>query len=317
MLKAVQRRSYLNLDTCLRSNRTTQCEAIVDSCGAFASRERPQSCEEAAFRPADKEEPIIVCHEPEDDGHRGHTAGPQPRRELLLIAFRTGDAYRLERASSAIRRGGSAYRRAELHEGLVEIPRSARVDEVPRSVDDVPLAPGRCDIPKPEETREHTRHISVHRRRGKPVSDAGDRPGRVRSNSRERFESCDIVRDGAPVALDDYPRRRMEIPSPAVKSKALPGTKDVFVGRRREVPHGREALKEACVIRRARDDAGPLQEAFRNEDSIRIARSTPRELSAMHVEPWEKPRPHGLRRRFFHERAMSAGILNPGATGRA
>ena len=106
---------------------------------------------------------------------------------------------------------GGAEGSAQLHERLIEIPRSIPDDEAfgfaPESLRRRPVAERRIDR---EESCEHATHVAVDHRLFPTERDAADRPCGIATDSREAAASVDILGNRSVVGRNHFTHATME-----------------------------------------------------------------------------------------------------------
>jgi hypothetical protein len=193
-----------------------------------------------------------------------------------------------------------ADRRAEVHERLVEFPRSLAaprkqaLGKLPDAAFVHAVAPSSRwavsapSAPLPKDPPQHSRDIRVYCRRPSLIREARNGAGRVASHAREPHQRVGVIGNGTPVFAHDGACQPVQIRGAAVVTKSVPG--GLYLRRPcvRERSDRGEAGEEARVVLRNALDLGLLQHELRDQHAIRVAGRTPRQLPSLLSEPLEQ-----------------------------
>ncbi len=136
-----------------------------------------------------------------------------------------------------------------------------------------------------EQTREHPPCVPIDRRLRDPERDAGNRTGRVGPDPRKSSEPGGIIGKPAPVALDDLPRRAVEISGPRVVSEPLPRLQHLIQIRSRQRLDVREASQEALVEGAHGVQPRLLRHHLGDPYPVGLAAGAPRHIPLAGLEP--------------------------------
>ena len=252
-------------------------------------RERVQPRVEAVLAPYE-EYGVPSAGDDEDDGFdRDLSSGGGPR-QFPLDAVRERHALRRDWTHRTSWRPGQANGRAELHESLVPLAGRRPGHALRRQPDELaPPGPSGEIVLQTKHAGQDAGRVSIDRGDAKTERDAPDGACRVGSDSGERSQGLEARRHLASVSLDDRLGGTMEVSRAAVEPEPLPRTEHGILRCRRQRVDCRERRQEPGVIGEARFHSGPLQEDFRHENHIRVARATERKVALLLAVPGEEP----------------------------
>lgn len=139
-----------------------------------------------------------------------------------------------------------------------------------------------------KNSKEEPGDVRVDDRHPLPERKALHRTHRVRAQSLEGAEGCRVRGQPPTVFRYDFARDRVESSRTDVVSQRPPGAGRLTRSRRCQGLHRREPLKPLFVLGLDPVHLGLLQHDLRDQNLIRIAGSSPREVASVSVIPAEE-----------------------------
>ena len=214
-----------------------------------------------------------------------------------------GDRTRLTRRTT------STYRRAEVHQRLVVLPRSTRRNR--RIGQRLRLASRQ---PPPRHPREHPCDVGVDHAGVDLERKYLHRSRRVGTDARQRQQGVEARRQRAGKSLDHLTGREMQIPCPPRIPQPRPLDQHVRQTGRRERRRRRPTFEEPEPPGNHAINLGLLQHHLGHEDRERVAGSTPRQVTAHDVAPAQQ-RIEGRSRGIDHGPDRTRSAVAPAALG--
>ncbi len=185
---------------------------------------------------------------------------------------------------------------AEFHQRLVELPgvtlRYQLLGDGPDSLLDRDILGAAFDA---EDPAQDSRHIAVHQRLAPTEGDAGDGPGGVAADARQRQQILSGLGQMTAESCDNFLRGPVQIPGARVVAETLPQFDHRIETSARQLLDGREPLEKPLVVGHHRRDPRLLQHDLGDPDGIWIFGSSPRQISGIFREPVEKGLLHSER----------------------
>lgn len=139
-----------------------------------------------------------------------------------------------------------------------------------------------------EDAAEHTVHIRVDGR-GIPLErERSHRSGGIRADARECSEGVDTVGECASLLADNVPGQTMKVLGPTVVPEARPRLSDRSWPRPSQGLEGGEAVEEVMPVSFDPGDLGLLEHHLGDEDSVRIARPPPWQVTTVDAKPFQE-----------------------------
>lgn len=272
-------------------------------------RQLPQTSQQPPRRPLPQQHPTPPQHQQPILGHRSQLWQAPAIRQPTLPAPLPGHTHRPQRTPLAPRLSRHAHQRPQLHQRLIELPASARRQQLLRQRPQPSQRGRRADVgPQSKHPRQHPRHIAVHHRRPLIKRNARNRPGRVPPDTRQphqlrhrrrqgrsrgrcvrhrggRPPDAPGCRSGAMDAADQDLRGAMQVARARVVTQPLPHLQHPLDRRRRQRRQRRKRRQPAPVILAHRLDPRLLKHHLTDPDTIRVARVAPRQRAPVLAIP--------------------------------
>ena len=192
----------------------------------------------------------------------------------------------LDRADFRLRIQRRTDARAQIHQRLIEVAWSLRVDQFPHDRFKNFPAGWFGDVGIDFEQPAHDAHdVSVDCRLRYLESDAGDGACCIRSDALQLSDFLRILRENTIVIGDDLLRRFLHVLDTRIITQPFPRLQDRVFRRCRQRCDVREFIQEIMIIRDDRIHPCLLQHDFRNPDAVGIARPAPRQIAFLFVVP--------------------------------
>ena len=206
----------------------------------------------------------------------------QQSRILRLAEFsdRTNSAFRIARETNE---------RAEIEKRGIIRGRMFFGNERGRTIPKYSLAGARIDWNSQiEKTGENASAVGFDNRDRQVECERPNRVRGVAADSRKLPHFVDALGTSAAMSIYDKLGRCMKIPRARIIAQTLPGVKHFAFGGASECRESWEPAQPLFVKRHDRCDLSLLKHELRNENRVRIACSSPRQVAAMATVPAEK-----------------------------
>ena len=184
------------------------------------------------------------------------------------------------RAGVAVGLFGKAYQRAQIHQGLIEIPGPGGRNQRCRLCFKNRFAlKGVCRFTQIKSAAQDTNYIAIHGRRTLSEGDAGNRAGYIGSETRKQPERIPVSGEISPMGIGDYPCGPVKIFGTAVVAESLPFREDGFEGCAGKGFQRRKPDQKSGVAFEDGFDPRLLKHYLRNPNPVRIRFAAPWEHS--------------------------------------
>ncbi|GBD10277.1 hypothetical protein HRbin22_02544 [Candidatus Thermoflexus japonica] len=185
----------------------------------LAARELPQPAQHALQRPLGDQHAIAILDHPRGDVVVGKGSARGPHGKRFRISLAEGGAESLERARRTARRLRGAEGGAQVHQGLIEIPRlAAREKAFRQGLQPTPARrPPRILLHR-EEPRQHPHPVPIDGGEILPEGDAEDRGRDVGAHPGQAAPFRKRLGERSAVFLHQRAGRAVQMPRPRIIS---------------------------------------------------------------------------------------------------
>ena len=139
-----------------------------------------------------------------------------------------------------------------------------------------------------EDSPQDPGNVGIDCRLREFVGETGNRAGRVGADPGECAERGDVSWQGAAMVGDDFSRQTVQIGGTAVVSESGPGLLDATARGLGERFDGGKAFQESGPVALDSGHLRLLEHDLGDEDTIRVAGASPRQVPAVTTEPGQQ-----------------------------